>query len=204
MSKTEGTCYTKKELKKGWLMGAVAAGTSARARARPRLGRSLLSSRVGLLGSRTGLLPYGQPRLSTYGSPLFPQQTLMPLVGSGRGYYPGFRARSSAIDLLDGMPHYGVDERSLATMEYLIKDIEDEMYKQEEKANRSCIEGEETALHRYQALNDLLADTVDAYNVATTTPAAAADLRSTIAVIKNRLSRARYGKLSDYGVAPLM
>ena len=71
--------------------------------------------------------------------------------------------------------------------------IEDEMDSQEEKAERNCADGEETARYRYQALNNLLADAELAYANAQVD---SSDLPKVIQSIKSKLDRVRYGRLT--------
>lgn len=194
-----GVCYNKQALKdsmkKGYMIRAIEDG-----------------------------LPIGQPRLSTYGAQPYPQQSLVGsglrtplrsgllanaplssaslfgptrLVGSARRSYRTPLARSR-IDLLGGSPYDIADPRDIDSLESLMAQIEEEMYVQEEKAQRSCIEGEETALHRYQAMSDLLDDATDALEEINANPSASLELPKYVSTVKARFARAKRGKLSDF------
>lgn len=166
--KDDGTCYTKKALeesmRKGWMMGAKARREYEYAPAR-------------------------QPRLSSYGTSAFPRYMYpaVPLVGSGMSR----RVREPFFDA--PAPRRRADIRGLGVLEDLMDKIEDEMDSQEEKAERNCVDGEETARYRYQALNDLLADAELAYANAQVD---SSDLPKVIQSIKNKLERVKYGRFT--------
>jgi len=205
-----GVCYNKKELKanmkKSWLMGAMA---DRMAYAQPDFGGY---GQPGLANygqpnilnyGQPGLLNYGQPGLSSYGTTMFPQRAAMPLVGSSRRI-PSLRRRISSANLFNNSPLYYSDPKYVTSLESLMGNIEQEMYSQEEKAHQSCVEGEESAIYRYQALSDLLADAADAYDNASRNPSYALELPRIVAVIKSRFNHARSGKLSNYQQSPIL
>ena len=113
----------------------------------------------GMADRRGGDQVYPMTSLSAYGTQMQPQQPLPLLVGDGRGSSFASRIRNN---LWDYRP-YRIPEsqRSIDSLEGMLDVIQEEMYDQEEKARRDCVVGEETALRRYQAMNDLLADLAD-------------------------------------------
>jgi len=134
---------------------------------------------------------------------MYPQQAMMPLVGSGRRYptrMPMPMRPRPSVDMFGGTSYYGTDVRSLSALENLMQDIEDEMYSQEDKANRTCVEGQETANYRYQAMNDLLADANDVFEDARMNGQAYGpeDLANMVYTFRGRLGRAKNGRLSDF------
>lgn len=193
--KSVTACYNKKALKasmrKGYLMRAIEDRLAERQPllstygAQPYLQQPLVS-RAPLARSRAGLL---EESLLSDTSLFGPSN----LVGRSR------RARlgtTSAYSL--------ADPKDIDSLESLMTQIEEEMYDQEEKARRSCVEGEETALHRYQAMSDLLDDATDALEEIQANPSASLELPKYISLVKSRFARARKGRLSDYDASSLV
>lgn len=116
-----------------------------------------------------------------------------PVYGMDRSYMYDRPCREPYRD----RPYYS--KASSNSLSGVIREIEDEMYKQDDSARKTCQDGEKLADYRYQALSDLLADAYDIFDRVSEDMSRVEpeELIRIISKFKSRINYVRTGKLND-------